>query len=102
MLFYIKNPQNCLGKERSCSSSDGRLVLQQMQTGRSRALARGQVFELEGKTFFTMGGAPTFHKARLMGLIDGPDPGVPTDKGQLHGPRRNAADESRSELGAAP
>lgn len=43
-------------------------------------LMRGQVFELEGKTFFAMGEAPTFHKARLMGLIDGPDPGVPTDE----------------------
>ncbi|MDO4502655.1 MAG: metallophosphoesterase family protein [Coriobacteriia bacterium] len=42
-------------------------------------LMRGQVFQLEGRTFFTMGGAPTFMRARLMGLLEGPDPGMPTD-----------------------
>lgn len=42
-------------------------------------LMRGQVFEVEGKTFFAMGGAPTFHKARLLGLIEGPDPGMPSE-----------------------
>lgn len=53
-------------------------------------LMRGQVFDLDGKSFFTMGGAPTFHKARLLGLIEGPDPGIPSPE-ELAEAERNLA-----------
>ncbi len=42
-------------------------------------LERGQVFDIGGFSVLAMGGAKTFAGLREAGLLDGPDPGIPTE-----------------------
>ena len=63
-----------------------------------RYLERGFVFEVGGVSLLALGGAKTFAGLREAGLLDGPDPGVPTKAQRARAEANLAAHEWKVDL----